>query len=75
MICIMGMFLNSCQQEETEPQQETGTLHVNIGVLISIKEKPGLHKAAPVLDEFNVSIYSADGTAIFTFDNVSSIMI
>jgi len=71
MICIMGMFLNSCQQEETEPQQETGTLHVNIGVLISIKEKPGLHKAAPVLDEFNVSIYSADGTAIFTFDNVS----
>lgn len=71
MVCIMGITLISCQKEDPEPKKKTGTLHVNIGVLISVKEMDCQYKAAPVLDEFNVNIYSADGTAVFTFENVT----
>ena len=34
----MGITLISCQKEEPETKKKTGTLHVNIGVLISEKE-------------------------------------
>lgn len=71
MICILGIFLSACKKEAPKPQNETGTLCVNIGVLISISERPAMYKAAPVLDEFNVNIYSADGTTVFTFENVT----
>ena len=71
MICIMGITLISCQKEDPEPKKKTGILHVNIGVLISITDRPTLYKAAPVLDEFNVNIYRADGTPAFTFENVT----
>lgn len=71
MVCIMGITLISCQKEDPEPKKKTGTLHVNIGVLISVNEMDVQYKAAPVLDEFNVNIYSADGTPVFTFENVT----
>lgn len=71
MVCIMGFSLISCQKEDPEPKKKTGTLHINIGVLISINDRPTMYKAAPVLDEFNVNIYRADGTEVFTFENVT----
>lgn len=67
----MGITLTSCQKEETEPKKETGTLHVNIGVLISVNEKNFHYKAAPVIEEFNVNIYTANGTAVMAFENIT----
>jgi len=71
MVCIMGITLISCQKEEPEPVKNTGTLHVNIGVLISVNEKNLHYKAAPVLDEFNVNICTADGTVVMAFENIT----
>jgi hypothetical protein len=71
MVCIMCFAVISCQKEEPETQKPKGTLHLDIGVLISVNEKPSLYKAAPVLDEFNVHVYKADNTEVFSFDNVT----
>ncbi len=71
MACIICFAMISCQKEEPDPEKETGTLHLDIGVLISVKERASLYKAAPVLDEFNVHIYRADDTEVVAFENVS----
>ena len=71
MMCLVCIVLISCQKEEPEPKKETGTLHLDIGVLISVKERASLYKAAPVIDEFNVHIFRADNTEVFAFENVS----
>ena len=71
LACIICFAMVSCQKEEPEPEKETGTLHLDIGVLISVKERASLYKAAPVIDEFNVHIYRADDTEVLTFENVS----
>ncbi len=71
MICMLFLAMISCQKEEAEAVKQKGSLHLDIGVLISVNEKPSLYKAAPVLDEFNVHIYSADHTEVLAFDNVT----
>lgn len=71
MACIMCFALISCQKEEPEVQKPKGTLHLDIGVLISVSERPTLYKATPLLDEFNVHIYKADDTELVAFDNVT----
>lgn len=68
---MLFLAMISCQKEEAEQEKPKGSLHLDIGVLISVNERPSLYKAAPVLDEFNVHIYSADHTEIFAFDNVT----
>lgn len=69
----MCFALISCQKEEPEPKKDTGTLHLNIGVLISVNEMDVQHKAAPVVDEFNVHLYQADGTEVMSFENVTDL--
>ncbi len=71
MACIMCFAMISCQKEEPEPKKLKGTLHLDIGVLISVNERASLHKAAPVIDEFNVHIYRADDTEVIAFENVT----
>ena len=69
--CIISFAMVSCQKEEPEPKKETGTLKLDIGVIISVKERASLYKAAPVIDEFNVHIFRADNTELMAFENVS----
>lgn len=73
LVCIMCFAMISCQKEEPETQKATGTLHLDIGMLISVNEKPSLFKAAPILDEFNVHIYKADDTEVYSYDNVTDL--
>ncbi|MCP4312210.1 MAG: DUF4493 domain-containing protein [Bacteroidetes bacterium] len=73
MVCIMGIALISCQKEDPEPKKKTGTLHIDIGVPISVNEMVPSYKAVPVIEEFNVNIYAADGTVVFTFENVTDL--
>lgn len=71
MILMLFQALISCQKEEAETAKPKGSLHLDIGVLISVNERPGLFKAAPVLDEFNVHIYRADHSEVFAYENVT----
>lgn len=72
MACILCLATISCQKEEPEKEEKPkGSLHLDIGVLISVNERPALYKAAPVLDEFNVHIYRADHTEVLAYDNVT----
>ncbi len=71
MVLIMCFTMISCQKEEPEPKKKTGTLRLNIGVLISVNERASLYKAAPTIDEFNVHIYRADHTEVIAFENVT----
>lgn len=71
MACILLLAMISCQKEDAEQENPKGTLHLDIGVLISVNERPTLYKAAPVLDEFNVHIFRADHTEVFAFENVT----
>jgi len=70
---IMCMALIACQEEDPKPKKETGTVHIDVGVLISINDMDVQYKAAPVVEEFNVHIYRADGTEVFAFENVTDL--
>ena len=71
MVSVMSIALISCQEERTEFPKKTGTLHIEVGVIISIHENQPSFKAAPIIDEFNVNIFSANGSVVMAFDNIT----
>ena len=73
MVCMLMIIMISCQKDEFKPNRETGKLHLNIGLSIRINEIISPLKAMPLIEEFNVNIFRADGTEILSFENVSDI--
>ena len=71
MVCLMWISLISCQKNEFSPTRETGSLQVNIGLSLSINEVSNQLKSIPRTEDFNVNVYSADGTEIMSFENAS----
>ncbi|KPL15954.1 MAG: hypothetical protein AMS23_04735 [Bacteroides sp. SM1_62] len=62
----------SCQKNEFKPSRETGKLHVSIGLRVNVNEVGRGLKSMPRIEDFKVTIYSADGTLVMAFDSVSA---
>jgi len=62
----------SCQKNEPVPRLETGMLHLDIGMSITVNEVNNRLKSIPIVEEFDVIIYQADGTEVMSFQNASA---
>ena len=67
----MLVFMISCQKEEVPARRDTGSLCINIESAIHVNEVNSHLKAAPVIEDFKVTIYQSDGTEIMSFDSTS----
>lgn len=65
----MTILLISCQKQETSPPVETGTLHLDIGLYISVHDVNNALKSTNQTEEFRVTIFRGDGSVAMTFDN------
>ena len=80
-VILMTLVLVSCHKEEFAPCEktggetspETGSLHLDIGRSLRIKEVIGRLKSEPGIESFHVNIYREDGTLEMAFDSVSAI--
>jgi hypothetical protein len=68
MFCFLTVILVSCQKEEPEPTKKTGTLHIDVGLDIQVREMPSPLKSTQQTEAFKVIIYRADGTVAMTFE-------
>ncbi len=73
MACFMTAILISCQKDMPEPGRETGSLHLDIGMSMSIHEVSCKFKSIPETDDFRVTVYKADGAVVMAFDSASAI--
>lgn len=68
-VCLMMTgILISCQKDEPEPTEKTGTLHIDVGMDIQVKELQSPLKSTQQTENFKVVIYRADGTVAMTFE-------
>jgi hypothetical protein len=72
-VCLMTIILISCQQEEPAPAEKTGSLHIDIGLQISVNEVSSALKSTQQTEDFKVIIYTADGTEVLAFESASEI--
>jgi len=64
-------IITSCQKEEFPTTQQTGSLHIDIGVFLSVNELSSALKSTNQTEEFKVIIYRADGTEAMVFESAS----
>jgi hypothetical protein len=69
-IGLLTTLLFSCQQEDPQPQQLKGKLHIDIGVSIEVNEVSNYLKSAHQTEDFKVIIYDAAGTAVMSYESV-----
>lgn len=67
----MAAFLISCQKEEEPGLKEKGSLDLSIKSAMQVNEVNSHLKAAPVIEDFKVTIYQSDGTAVMAFDSTT----
>ncbi|MBN1157865.1 MAG: DUF4493 domain-containing protein [Bacteroidales bacterium] len=70
-ICLMTGCMMSCQKEDVGPIQETGTLHIDIGLFIRITEVNSTLKSTQQTEDFRVIIYRTDNEEVMSFENAS----
>ncbi len=70
VIVMMTTIFISCNKDIPGPNGKTGKIHIDIGASINIDELGGKFKTIPLLDDFKVMVYQADGTLALTFETV-----
>ena len=70
VIVMMTTIFISCNKDIPGPNGKTGKIHIDIGASINIDELVGKFKTIPLLDDFKVMVYQADGTLALTFETV-----
>jgi hypothetical protein len=71
VFCLMTLLLISCQKEEFETGNQTGSLTVDIGLSIQINEVKSALKSSQQTEDFTVVIYRADGTVAVIYEFAS----
>jgi hypothetical protein len=71
MALLMSAFLISCQKEEEPGLKEKGSLDLSITSALQVNEVNSHLKAAPVIEDFKVTIYQSDGTEVMAFDSTA----
>lgn len=72
LLCCMSMILFSCQEEMVSPEQDSGSLSIDIGLSININEVNKGLKSAQALEDFKVIIYAEDDSEVLVFENLSA---
>jgi hypothetical protein len=70
-IGLMTIILISCKKEDLSTGKKTGSLTVNIGLLIREYEVNSGLKASGQTDDFKVTVYKGDGTVVKIFETAS----
>jgi len=69
-LCLIMILMVSCQKEEVKTGKNTGNLHIDIGLSITVHELNSLLKSTQQTEAFKVNIYNADGTEAMSFASV-----
>lgn len=69
-LCLIMIFMVSCQKDELKTGKVTGNLCIDIGLSISVHEVNNLLKSTQQTEDFKVIIYNADGTEAMSFASV-----
>ena len=68
-VCLSFVSLLSCQIEDPDTPPEKGTLHIDVGLYLEVNELNSALKSTQQTEEFNVSIYHADGSVAISYEN------
>jgi len=68
MIVLLTIALISCQKDEVITGKKTGSLTVNIGLLVNDHEVNSSLKASGPAENFRVTIFRSDGTIAILFE-------
>jgi len=68
---LISLALISCRKDPSEPIEETGQIHIEIGSNIRILEMDGGFKTNPALEDFKVDIFNADGSIAMSFHSIA----
>ena len=71
LVFLMLIIIISCQREEFEADKSTGSLHIDIGLSLSVSEVDRTLKSTQGIEDFEVIIYRSDGSMVLTFERVS----
>jgi len=71
MSALTTVLIISCQKEELPARKETGRLCIQIESALQVNEVNSHLKAAPVIEDFKVTIYHSDGTEAMGFDSAT----
>jgi len=71
MSALTTVLVISCQKEELPARKETGRLCIQIESALQVNEVNSHLKAAPVIEDFKVTIYHSDGTEFMGFDSTT----
>jgi hypothetical protein len=71
LAAVLATCLTSCQKQWTDPPEQTGTLHIDIGLFIRVNDVNQMLKSTLQTEDFRVFIYSSDGTEVLTYDRAS----
>lgn len=71
LVIVLSACLSSCQKEWSEQPVQKGSLHVEIGLFVSVNDVSHSLKSTLQTEDFRVCIYSHNGTEILTYDRAS----
>lgn len=71
LVCLCVITQASCLKEEVKPKPETGTLHLDIGLFISVNEVNSQLKSTMQTEEFKVIICRGDGTEVMVYERAA----
>lgn len=71
IVCLLLLFSVSCQKDEVKTNRQTGSLHIDIGLFITINEVNSLLKSTQAAEDLKVIISKADGTEVMAFATAS----
>ncbi len=71
IVCLLILFTISCQKEKVKTNKQTGRLHIDIGLFVTVNEVNSLLKSAEAAEDLRVIIYTADGTEVMAFATAS----
>ena len=66
LLCVLALI--SCKKDLSETLEETGKIHIEVGSNINILEMDGGFKTDPVVEDFKVDVYNADGSPAISFE-------
>jgi hypothetical protein len=70
-LCFTVILMISCQKEEIKSYKKSGSLHIDIGLSVSVHEVNSLLKSTQQTENFKVIVYNAEGTEVMSFESVS----
>ncbi len=68
---LMAVIFISCQKDQFRPGKNAGSLHIDIGLSVTVKDVSSALKSALQTEDFKVIIYHADGTEAMAFERTA----